>query len=155
MSRQWRMDASGAKKMAVEAIWDDAAHTVVRVHFAGRWTWDELQLAAVQAVSMMQECPVRVDLISDMLDTIYMPPRYVESAQTLISQLQLFPNLQMVVLAGFNRSYASLFDRVKVASVVPFEVAFATSLEMARALIAQSRRGDIAPSGYDRWESSN
>lgn len=149
------MDALGAMKMAVEAIWDDAAHTVVRVHFAGRWTWDELQQAAIQMVAMMQECPVRVDVISDMLDTIYMPPRYLESVRTLIDQVPVFPNLRMIVLAGFNKSYAALFERMKAVSPTPFEVVFASNLEMARALIAQSRRGDTATSGFDYWESAN
>ena len=133
------------------------AHTVVRVHF--HWPLDVGRVAAgaqFKLIAMMQACPVRVDLISDMLDTIYLPPRYLESLQALAGQLSAVPEFAH---AGAGRLQQIVCVAVRTGSEdepgLRSRSLIASSLEMARALIAQSRRGDIAPSGYDRWESSN
>jgi hypothetical protein len=141
--------------MPVQACWDDQQHTVVRLHFTGHWTWEELSEAGVNVAAMMQSCPVRVDAISDMLDTRYLPPRYVETMQMLFVQFPRFPHLRLLVLAGAHRSYASLFELARDSASPSLDVAYASNLDAARALIAHSRRGDAPLAGYGHWAAGS
>jgi hypothetical protein len=130
--------------MTVHVAWDDVDCTIVRLRFSGRWTWEELQAAGIEAIQMILSRTSRVDFISDMMATSYLPPRYVETIQAMSSQTPPLPNLGLVVLAGPHEAYASFFRRAQ-GDDTPLEIAQASSLEMAHRLIAQSRRGEPLP----------
>jgi hypothetical protein len=52
--------------MAVEVVWEDEAHTILRYIYQGIWAWDEAYTAIAQARQMMADGPNTVDCIVDM-----------------------------------------------------------------------------------------
>ncbi len=84
--------------MPVHVYWDDEACSILRLSFVGYWTWEELFEAGETVVSMCAEQLHCVDIISEMLNTSYRPPRFIEQSNALLDNSQQPENLNMVVL---------------------------------------------------------
>jgi len=52
--------------MAIQVGWQDEKHTIIRCTVNGRWTWDDLQKALAQTISLMDTVDHKVDFFIDL-----------------------------------------------------------------------------------------
>ncbi|MBE2269703.1 MAG: hypothetical protein IAE80_15815 [Anaerolinea sp.] len=52
--------------MAIQVYWQDEQKNMIRCSVSGRWTWDDLQKALSQTISMMDSVNHKVNFIIDL-----------------------------------------------------------------------------------------
>jgi hypothetical protein len=131
--------------MPLTVLWDDEPGGILRVAFVDRWTWEEFITASLTVIQHLNaRNGQRMDVISDMSHTSYMPPNYLKSVGQVL-ELPSPPNLGLAVLMGTRFAY-NVFEAYNRLSPVAFRYCYAPTLAAAHTLIAQSRSGSALDS---------
>lgn len=117
--------------------WHNEDNDILVAKYTGRWTWEEIFEADEIAWRMYAEANKRCDGIVDMMDSRWVPPRYVEnirevSAKTytnLYSVVYVVQPMMRDLITTFNDSFEKL----------PYQIAFEDTVEAAFLRIIRSR----------------
>jgi len=124
--------------MPVQVSWDDAAQTIIRWEYVGKWTWNEVSSTFQQVNQMMRAVEHPVSIIHDLTQSTRMPGGALTQAYRFTSALPENWDISVVVGSGafveslldiFRKVYAKLGDHYKNAP----------TLDEARAIIARRK----------------
>jgi hypothetical protein len=127
--------------MPISAVWDDEAHTIIRLDVRGAWTWEEYYDTLQQVEQMMQGVTHRVDMINVRHADAQMPagtilPHIERAMRSMMEQLGIR------VSVGSN-VYSRTIRRVLTAlrpDQMRGRMFDAPTLDAARKLIADERK---------------
>jgi hypothetical protein len=126
--------------MTVNIMWDNDAHTVVRMEFIERWTWDEVQQAMTKHTRMLNETTRIVAGIIDLSESIGTPPLILTQMRGIMQTRH--PRTGMIVFVGANdivMTFWKLFLQAYGLLVRAPRYAYAKSVQEARDILkAQS-----------------
>lgn len=128
--------------MAVEILWDNDEKTILRYQVNGRWTWDEFWSAFNQSLRMTDEVDHMVDFIFGDADIAIrsLPPGLLTQLGAVVRRRH--PRAGTTVfLASERSSVRTVWYRlaIKMYPRIGEKYAFATTLDEARALLAERR----------------
>jgi hypothetical protein len=129
--------------MPVHVFWDDEACSILRISVSGHWTWEDLAQAKLILHALCEESPHRVDVLNDLRDMTYRPPRMGEMAR-MGGSLAQPANVGMVAFVVNDFTYA-LFRPLIKHQDHEVEHVFVSTLHEARQMIAQARAGYAMP----------
>ncbi len=117
--------------------WLNEDEDILVVTYSGRWTWEEVQEVDVLSRALYTAANKRVDCICDMMDSRWVPPRYVENVRSVSTEP--YPNLKLVVyvVQPMMRDLITTFD--SSFEKLPYEIDFADDSEAAFLRILRSR----------------
>lgn len=123
--------------MTVHSSWDDQDQTIIRMEFAGAWTWSEAHTAVERMTGMMETVKHTVHVIIDLTSGSHIPPFAFKEVRALLGKRS--PYAGVTVFVGANFVTASLWKTIAqtygwLVSTNPYS--FADTLEEARARIA-------------------
>jgi hypothetical protein len=130
--------------MSVTVTWDDEPQRILRVDYAGRWTFDDVSAAFVELAGFQS----RVDGVCSCLHVYggaYIAPRFRDGLARVESLIQGMA-VGLVVVVG-NRLLFELYQAMRGscgAQAQP-EIAWAPTVERARRLVAEMRAGMAEP----------
>ncbi len=127
--------------MHIDVAWDNPEKTVVRWLFSNTWTLAEFQSAAEESRRLVQSVPHAVDLICDLDGTSYLPDGFLPLFVATLESSS--PNRDLIVAVGANRQVEAgikAFNQV-YGPYMRLTVLLATTIDEARAVIAQRRAG--------------
>lgn len=130
--------------MPVSLFWDEEVPAVLRVTFCGRWTWEELREISPLIYETCLAEPGRTDVISDLSNAPYYPPRYEDGTNQLLATYRRAPNIVLAVLVQ-NPLQHSVFQSYAQRNPLELPYEFAPTVKAARELIRASRRGQPLP----------
>ena len=110
--------------MSISVDWDNQQQTVVRWHFVGSYTWDELSAALQTSSALIRSVPYIVDVIIDLRSGSGLP----ENAFGLTrSYLRSSPsNTGLLIVVGGNllvRSFIQMYQKLSSHSRQQFVLA--------------------------------
>jgi hypothetical protein len=122
--------------MTVQASWDDEKQTIIRIEFAGAWTWDEAHTAVDSVTVMMASVEHSVHSIIDMTESSRIPPLVFKEVRALLGKRS--PNAGATVIVGANFMAASMWKTITQTYgwLINSQYSFADTVEEARAHIA-------------------
>lgn len=124
--------------MGVEVEWDNAAKTVIRFSYAGRWTWDEMYRAVDTSTALIDSVPHPIAMIIDMSESAGVPPGAMTHGRAIQQRAHPHVVMQVTVNAGgFVMSMARAFSKLYGTLTQSNMTHFASSVDEARALIIQ------------------
>lgn len=128
---------------------------VIFMTFRGTWTWDDYRVVANNMQVMIDTTNSRVDRIFDVLSNVLaLPPAFAKTADELAARLDGRLMLTVVVGNDINREVLHALSARNALFRERFQ--FASTLDEARRLIAESRRsGPASPEGYFHNGSSH
>lgn len=129
--------------MPVHALWDEEEPDLVRLTFAGMWTWNEAMDAMYGVRKLCRERPGRVDVIADVA-VPYLPPGVCAGVRWLTAQGFPSSNLHLVVMV-VNPLAHLLFTHCFRKKTCWFDYAFAPTVARARAVIRAARKDEAVP----------
>lgn len=94
--------------MAVLIQWDDPQRTILRYVFSGRYTWDDLYVAAKNAQRMLDSVHHPVDVILDIQHSTHTPREFMSEFRRLATITH--PHTGLHVLVSDNPLNALLFQ---------------------------------------------
>jgi hypothetical protein len=125
--------------MPVNLLWDDPDKSILRFEYQGKWTWEELHNAIVQAADELHETRYRVDTIHDLTDSRGLPPDALARAPSIARQLSNRNGIVVVIGGAFFNTMLSIFNRVYPQFGSASRYKSAHTLDEAYDLIEQSR----------------
>ncbi|MEP7292130.1 MAG: hypothetical protein ABI835_10115 [Chloroflexota bacterium] len=125
--------------MAITVVWDDDAHTIIRMSSQEIWTLEEFRAASHQAIAMVRIVPHKVYVISDIMVTLNPPSgilwelrdlnqrrpgnwgggiaiahdSFVGSLVATFSQIYMERNMQRVFVVKTEDEAYKIIDRLK------------------------------------------
>jgi hypothetical protein len=128
--------------MAITVSWDDEARTIIRMDFAGKWTWTELQDANAQMAILTDEVAHPISVITDVSKTQYLPDGALSEARSISGGMMARGKNTLIVAVGASTLVKSLFPIFfnVYGKRTGFPMThFVNTLEDARALIDEKR----------------
>jgi hypothetical protein len=127
--------------MAVTVVWDDVEKTILRMDFAGRWTWEEFQDAFAEFHATLDMVDYKVDTVINLSESIAIPENAVSNFVKGVQQqhqndsgLNVIVSKTIVIQVLWN-----VFNRVYAGFVKGVDIKLVSTLEEARKVIATSR----------------
>jgi len=120
--------------MGVLVGWDDETKRSIRLNLEGRWTWDELERAALECVDLAKSLDYRINVIVNFTHSGPLPLGVIPRSRKVI--VQLMPHLELLIVVNgdaFVNLMAVVFQHVHPG--LGEVVRTTTSLEKARLLI--------------------
>lgn len=129
--------------MPITAHWFDAEHTIIKVDYEGRWTWDEFFAAADDGRALAKSVSHRVDYILDMRNGVIprsgstltnsrtVMAKRAPNSGIFVTLTTPFVKVMLNVFKNFDREHGSIMYA-------------ATSIEEAEALIAKMQHKETA-----------
>ncbi len=120
--------------MSVEAVWDDAEKTIIRLAFSPQWTWEDFYRSNSVTDAMVASVDHRIGFLIDMSQTREFPAG-VSAAKVKEAIRFTHPNSSIAVVVG-----SSMFIQAMAATVVRVlgrreDILFAEGIDQARAMI--------------------
>lgn len=128
--------------MPITTQWDNDEQTIIRMVFQGRWTWEDLQAARDESISLsIASSQQRICLIVDMRNTSIMPDGAIQQARTAFRNPLPPNNLNFTVVVGANMFIEMFYNLLKRVFQAQMSSTFAmsSSLEEARTIIERRR----------------
>jgi hypothetical protein len=119
--------------MVFTIAWENDEQTVIRITYLQRWTWDEVREAKAKSQRMMDSVSHRVTIFLCWGNDNWMPPNYQDNVRMILENSH--PNLDMMIFVRKNSLFHQFFRQFAATHPVPFQYAFATSIEDARMLL--------------------
>jgi hypothetical protein len=130
--------------MPVNTIWDDEAHTTLRVCYRGRWTFDEVRAAFFEVNRLANSANSPLSLLLHH-EGAYVPPHFAQEV-VQSDNLPVTGYPEAVVFIG-NRLLFELYELARrpldVQGVLP--VTWVATLDEAREVGALAREGRAVP----------
>ncbi len=129
--------------MPITNYWLDAEHTIIKVDYEGRWTWDEFFVSADNGRDLAKSVDHRIDYILDMRNGII--PRSgstLTNSRTVMARRASNTGLFVILTTPFVKTMLNVFknfDRENGAIMFA-----AATPEEAQALIDKSRQKEKA-----------
>lgn len=135
--------------MSVTVTWDDEPQGILRVDYAGRWTFDDVSAAFADLAGFHN----RVDGVCASLHVhsgAYVAPRFRDGLARVEYFIQGMA-AGLVVVVG-NRLLFELYDAMRTShgAQAQIDLAWAPTLERARHLVAETRAGKARPILFNR-----
>ncbi|MEO8606614.1 MAG: hypothetical protein ABI690_01930 [Chloroflexota bacterium] len=131
--------------MPVQIIWDDAEQTTIRFEMTGKWSWDEFYGSYENIWDEVTKVGHRVDAIADVTQTTHVPAGSISRVRSYASKRP--ENTGIIVFAGANSYLTAIMQTVqnlfKTVMQRSISIRFATTLDEARAIIAEARAKDV------------
>jgi len=99
--------------MSIVVKWDTEEKSIVRYEVSGRWTWDEMYQAILEAHALADSVTYKVEAIVDMSNTRHVPGGASPHAKNMLGTTH--PNMGRVVIVGagtYLRLLLETFGRV-------------------------------------------
>jgi len=128
--------------MPVNLLWDDAEKSILRYQYEGKWTWEELHDAIVQAHAIADAIQYRIDVIFDFTGSAGLPAKPLSHAPSVARELPTQTGLVVVVGGTFFSTMLSIFNRVYPHFGSASRYKSAHTLDEAHALIERSRASE-------------
>lgn len=125
--------------MPISAEWDNEQKTVVHVHIAGRWTWEEMEAAVNRVIALLDTVDHKVDSIFNASGAGPIPP----NAFTYLGKMNrvTHPNQASVAVVGLTpmaRTLMNTFSKV-YGLARGSDTCFLPTLDKARAFLAEQQ----------------
>lgn len=124
--------------MAITASWYDETQRVILQRYQGRWTWEELSIAAGTARALTASVPHSVVLFIDMSDSNQIPQGNVLSQGRAIFNM-MPPNMTQIIVVAQSQIievFANLV--IKMLPNWRNRVKFVKSIEEGKRLLAEA-----------------
>ena len=124
--------------MAITAGWYDETQRVILQRYQGRWTWEELSIAAGTARALTASVPHTVVLFIDMSDSNQIPQGNVLSQGRAIFNMMPSNMTQIIVVA--QSQIIEIFANLVVKMLPNWRnrVKFVKSIEEGKRLLAET-----------------
>lgn len=93
--------------MTIIPEWDNDEKTIIRISYPEQWSWEDHQAFRVIMAQMLDEVDHKVDIISDLRQTVTIP----SGALRMVRQIYLQPNpkIGVTMVVGINPMIRALY----------------------------------------------
>jgi hypothetical protein len=125
--------------VGIRVDWDNDEKTVIIVTLDTEWTWNDVQTINEKATILYESVDYVVDIIADVRDSRLVVTGILSYVRNLLTT-PWHPHAGYVIVVGATISVRTLFEAAALAINKPLSrIAFAQTLEEARAIIQQRR----------------
>lgn len=125
--------------MAYTIAWENAEQTVIRITYRQRWTWEDARAAQAETNDMLDSVSHFVTILLCWESDNWLPPGYEANVTMMLEQAH--PAIEQIVIVRKNPLFHQFFRQYAETHPVPFQYAFATSIEEAKALVTARTGG--------------
>ena len=120
--------------MAYKVEWENEEKTIIRLTYYHKWTWDDVAAASDELDRMLDPLDYQVAVLNTLENENWMPPNYNKNVEEAV--LRTHRNMKIIIIVRKTRLFKDYFRSFAATHRVPYNFAFADSVEEALAMLS-------------------